>query len=575
MQRFTGKPETSIALLFGSLLISFLLGGCSSPPYDPPEGKNILILMAEDMSPRVGAFGDPVAVTPAIDRLAAEGVRYPNTFTAAGVCAPSRAALITGVHPMAIGAQHMRSMDGGYLAVPPPAVKAFPEILRREGYCTFTDHKLDYQFSETLAGTGPFTIWDAEGFGTGWRDCPQGKPFVGLINFQATHESAVFPRSGPPKNFLHLVFRIYYTLMFLGHEDVVEPEQVVIPPYYPDTPTVRADMARHYNNINFMDKEVAEIRNRLERDGLAESTIILWATDHGDGLPRAKREIYDSGIRVPMIVYWPPSLRPSGVQPGTVDEQLVSFVDLAPTVLGLLGIPPPDYMVGRSFIEAAESSPSRQYIYAAKDRMDESLDRQRGVRDARFKYIRNYHAGEPGALPLEFRENLDMMEEMRALYREGSLDEIAARWFEPRPPEELYDTVADPHEIDNLADDPAHTDTLERLRGVLDQWLDETPDLGAIPEEELRDSFWPGGTQPVTQAPSISVEGKTGSYVVCLSSETDGASIGYRLHSSESTEEQMWSLYTGSFSADSGDTVEAKAVRYGWAESEVIMLQVP
>jgi hypothetical protein len=276
-----------------------------------------------------------------------------------------------------------------------------------------------------------------------------------------------------------------------------------------------------------------------------------------------------------MIVYWPPALRPSGVQPGTVDEQLVSFVDLAPTVLGLLGIPTPDYMVGRSFIEAAGSSPSRQCIYAAKDRMDESLDRQRGVRDARFKYIRNFHAGEPGALPLEFRENLDMMEEMRVLYSEGSLDEIAARWFEPRPPEELYDTVTDPHEIDNLAEDPAHTATLERLRGALDQWLDQTPDLGAIPEGELREYFWPGGTQPVTQAPSIRVQGTTGSCVVSLSSETEGASIGYRLHSSESTGEQIWRLYTGSFSADSGDTVEAKAVRYGWAESEAVTLQLP
>lgn len=541
---------------------------------------NILILMAEDMSPRVGAFGDPVAVTPALDRLAAEGVRYPNTFTAAGVCAPSRAALITGIHPMALGAQHMRSMDQGYLAVPPPHVKAFPEILRREGYCAFTDHKLDYQFSEVGPGTGPFTIWDAEGGNRYWQNCPEGKPFFGLINFQVTHESAVFPREGRPKNMMHLVFRILYFFLFLGHEDVVEPEGVIIPPYYPDTPIVRADMARHYNNIHRMDEQVAEIRSALERDGLADSTILIWTTDHGDGLPRAKREVYDSGIGVPMILYWPPALRPPSVSPGTVDEQLVSFVDLAPTVLGLAGISAPDYMVGRAFVGPTATSPARQYVYAAKDRMDEVPDRQRAVRDSRFKYIRNYHAGEPGAQHLAFRDTLDIMEELWVLHEAGTLEATAARWFEPRPPEELYDTETDPHETHNLAGDPDHEVTLERLRGSLDEWLDSTPDLGAIPEEEMRERFWPGGRQPLTEGPSILPVGTdTGSssagFEVTVSCTTDGASIGYRILKGEAGQSLGWKLYTGPFWAKAGDTVEAMAVRYGWRSSGVVKLLLP
>jgi len=339
-------------------------------------------------------------------------------------------------------------------------------------------------------------------------------------------------------------------------------------------------MARHYNNINFMDTQVAEIREKLEQDGLAETTIIIWATDHGDGLPRAKRELYDSGIKVPMIVYWPPALRPTGVQPGTIDEKLISFVDLAPTVLSLIGISAPDYMVGRSFIEPSEDSPRRQYIYAAKDRIDEAPDRQRGIRDDRYKYIRNYHPGEPGALPSAFRDNLDIMTEMRALYDTGNLDEIASQWFEPRPPEELYDTVTDPYEINNLVGDPNYEAILMRLRGALDQWLTQTPDLGEIPEEEMKEDFWPGGIQPVTQAPLISVEESSQgenaeNYLVSLSCETEGASIGYRLCPVNSPLTQRWRIYTGVISANPGDTVEAKAVRYGWAESEVQALELP
>ncbi len=550
----------------------------SFPSEEPvPERPNILLLVAEDMSPRVGAFGDPVAATPALDRLASEGVRYPNTFTAAGVCAPSRAALITGVHPMALGAQHMRCIDQGYLAVPPPHVKAFPETLRRGGYYTFTDHKLDYQFSETLPGTGPFTIWDSEGDARAWRKRPAGKPFFGLINFQATHESAVFPRRGPPKNPIHLTFQILYFFMFLGHEDVVTPDAVILPPYYPDTPTVRTDMARHYNNIHRMDEQVAEIRAELERDGLEDSTVLLWTTDHGDGLPRAKREVYDSGIRVPMILYRPPALRPASFSPGTMDEQLVSFVDLAPTILGLAGIPAPDNMEGRAFAGPAETSPPRRYVYAAKDRMDEVPDRQRAVRDTRFKYIRNYHAGEPGAQHLEFRDTLDMMEELWDLYGSGDLDPTAARWFEPRPVDELYDTVTDPHETRNLARDPDHTDTLHRLSDALDAWLASTPDLGAIPEEELRERFWPGGVQPVTESPSIlptaaGENGETRKYEISVSCDTDGASVGVRVLTGEAGESSPWDLYTGPFRAGAGDTVEARAVRYGWHPSSTVKL---
>jgi arylsulfatase A-like enzyme len=525
--------------------------------------------MAEDMGPRVGAFGDPVAVTPHIDRLATEGVRYPDTFTTAGVCAPSRAAHITGVHQMALGAQHMRSQQGGYRAVPPPEVKAYPELLRAAGYHTFTNLKLDYQFSQVGPGSGPFTIWDREGrLRADWREREPGQPFFGLVNLWSTHESALFPRTGFPKSATHLFFQLVYAVTFWGHEDVVAPGEVRVPPYYPDTPTVRDTIARHYNNIYKMDEEVGVILEALEREGLADSTIVIWTTDHGDGLPRAKREVFDSGIRVPMIVRWPDALRPAALKAGGEDPRLVSFVDLAPTVLAMAGLPAPDYMVGRDF-SSSDPADRRKYIYAAKDRMDEIPDRQRAVRDRRFKYIRNFHPEEPGARRLVFREHLDIMEELWSLWEGGSLDPAAARWFELRSSEELYDTRNDPHEIKNLAGEPAHAAALDRLRSALDAWLVRIEDRSAIPEGELAELFWPGGVEPVTPPPSARVqEAGAGRVRVALACTEPGASLGYRVDGGR------WRLYREPLELSDGETLCVKAVRYGWRESDEVQVDL-
>jgi arylsulfatase A-like enzyme len=533
---------------------------------DPPR-PNILILMAEDMGPRVGAFGDPVAVTPHIDRLATEGVRYPDTYTTAGVCAPSRAAHITGVHQMALGAQHMRSYQGGYRAIPPPEVKAYPELLRAAGYHTFTHLKLDYQFSEALSGSGPFTIWDREGrLRADWREREPGQPFFGLLNLLSTHESALFPRSGFPKSGTHLFFQLIYAIRFWGHDDVVAPGEVRVPPYYPDTPTVRRDIARHYNNIHKMDEEVGAVLEALDRDGLADSTIVIWTADHGDGLPRAKREVFDSGIRVPMIVRWPDALRPAALPAGGEDSRLVSSVDLAPTVLAMAGLPAPDYMVGRDFT-SNDPAELREYIYAARDRIDEVPDRQRAVRDRRFKYIRNDYPGEPGARHTGFRENLDIMEELWSLWERGSLDAAAARWFEPRPHQELYDTWNDPHEIQNLAQEPAYAATLDRLRSALDAWLAQTEGWGAVPETEMAERFWPGGVEPVTPPPSVDVQrAGAGRVRVAMTCSEPGASLGYRVGGGR------WRLYTSPLDLPGGGALTAKAVRYGWSESDEIQV---
>ena len=541
-----GIPKNRVARVLAQVL-SVLLVGLPARGALAAERPNILILMAEDMSPRVGAFGDPVASTPNIDRLAASGVRFPNTFTTAGVCAPSRAAHITGLHQAAIGAQHMRTSSHKpqeYRAVPPPEVKAYPELLRAAGYYTLTNGKLDYQFSTYGAGTGPFTIWDYEGGDPDWNRRDGNQPFYALINFGMTHESRMFEKNVVQQR-------------QAGWKQVTALADVPVPPYYPDTPVVRRDIAQQYDNIHEMDRRVGQWLTRLEADGLADDTIVIWTTDHGDGLPRAKRELYDSGIRVPLVVHWPERWRPDGAAAGAVDTRLVSFVDFAPSVLMWAGVDAPDWLHGVPVL--AEPTVRREYVYAAKDRLDELPFRERAVRDARFKYLFNHRAGEPGGKPLRYREQLALMRELHAWYESGRMSAQQAFWFEPRPPEELYDLSVDPHEVNNLAEDPAYAAVLQRMRGALAAWRARVPDYSDEPEDAMAERFWPGGEQPLTAAPGIRIEGAR----VMLESSVPGASLAYRLDGGP------WRLYTGPFVAPEGVTVEAKAVRYGWRESDV------
>ena len=556
---------------FVALLIASLFAGQVTAAVTPRP--NILLLMAEDMSSRVGAFGDTVAVTPNLDALARQGVRYTNTFTAAGVCAPSRAAHILGMHQISTGTQHMRTSTrplGGYYAVPPAGVKAYPELLRGAGYYTFTDQKLDYQFSGIRHHSGPFTIWDAEGdvegdveSNAGWQGRKAGQAFFGFLNFEISHESGIFrPLGSMPNSRTHFMLQ---ALRWWNFDDVqsgvVSPDDVILPPYYPDTPTVRRDLARHYDNIAHMDKEVGSILEQLQADGLADSTIVIWTTDHGDGLPRAKRELFDSGIKVPMIIRWPEAYRPEGVSPGGLDQRLISFIDLAPTILGLAGVARPDYLQGQDFSSPGE--PLRQYIYASRDRIDEVPDRQRAVRDGRFKYIRSWFPDQPEGIELAFRENIDMVREMRDLYRAGRLDEAQRRWFEAPGEERLFDLDRDPFELNNVSEDPNYQQDLVRMRAALDSRLASIGDWSEETESAMVERFAPGGVRAVTSMPvAVVADG-----ALTIEAMDVGSSMGYRL------DEGPWRLYTGRVDVSGTELIEAKAVRYGWQESGVVVLQ--
>ena len=516
---------------------------------------NILLLVAEDMGPRVGVFGDPLAYTPNLDDLAKRGVRFPNTFTTSGVCAPSRAALITGMHQNSSGAGHMRTQSSHwpmqYQAVPDPEVKAFPELLRRAGYYTFTDRKLDYQFSGPMSGSGPPTIWDAQGVNDRWRGRSDGQPFFGLINFMITHESAMFRDEDITPRMRSMRRQMNGNRVGKGIE--VSPEAVPVPPFLPDLPEVRQDIATHYKNISIMDAQVGEIMEALADDGLLESTIIIWTADNGDGLPRHKREIFDTGIRVPLIVHWPDALKPADVDPGMVAPQLVSFVDIAPTILEMADIAVPQFVHGVSFLHN-----QRAFVFAARDRMDSAEDRQRAVRDHRFKYIRTYYPERPGYMDLAFRNQLRTMRVWREAFDAGRLNDVQAAWFRARPREALYDTRLDPFETRNLAQDPRHLDTLKVLRRALDDWQARVPDLGAIPEQELFSQFRPDGKQPVTSPPEFSWDESSGVLTIRASG---GASVRYRIGN------EAWRVYGGAVVSSPGEKIIARAVRYGWQES--------
>ena len=518
---------------------------------------NILLIVAEDLSPRIGAFGDALAATPAIDALASDGVRYSHAFTVSGVCAPSRSALITGVYPQALGTLHMRTVDRGYDAVPPPEVKAFPELLRRAGYRTANSMKTDYQF-----GT-PFTVWDIDENDYRvpadlalWRRLPSDEPFFAMITLMDTHESRLVDETTrAPEAWAPLIEAVRVQREARVPRRTA-PGAVTVPPYLPDTAVVRRSIAQHYDNVNHIDGQVAEILANLRADGLLERTVVIWTTDHGDGLPRAKRAVYDSGLRVPLIVRWP-----DGRGAGSLDTRLVSFVDLAPTLLELAGAPVPAFIQGRSLL----SDPPRDYVFAGRDRMNQVPDRVRAVRDRRYKYIRNYRPEQPYFRPLVFRDMFPAMQALWKAHASGTLRPESARYFAaPRSGEELYDTHNDPHEVHNLAARPGQAATLARLAQALDDWMARVGDLGAMPEAEMIDAMWPGGERPRTAPPTVEQRGNQ----LVIRSATPGASIGYRPVTV--TGRFGWRLYRGPFTPPADQRIDLKAVRYGYAESAVV-----
>ena len=418
------------------------------------DRPNILWLVSEDSSPYFGCYGDKYARTPNLDKLAAEGILYENAFANAPVCAPARSTIITGMYACSLGTQHMRS---GHAI--PRDVRFFPVYLRRAGYYCTNRSKTDYNCSRSHAGA-----WDECSRRAHWRNRKKGQPFFSVVNNGTTHESCLHKIS--PK---------------VRHD----PAKAPLAPYHPDTPAVRHDYAQLYDRATTMDMEMGKVLKELASQGLAENTIVFYYGDHGGILPRSKRFLYESGTRVPMIVRFGAKwqhLAPG--KSGTGTDRPVSFVDLAATVLSLAGVKVPDHMQGRAFLGKQAAAP-REYVYGFRGRMDERYDMSRSVRDKKYRYIRNYLPHLPWAQHLNYLWRMKTMKVWQKLHDEGKLTGPQKTFFQTKPVEELFDVQADPHEVNNLAADPKHRRTLERMRAACLQWMRDIRDVGFLHESEF------------------------------------------------------------------------------------------
>ncbi|MBS1599949.1 MAG: sulfatase [Bacteroidetes bacterium] len=465
------------------------------------QKPNIIWIVCEDISPFVSAYGETEIKTPNIDQLAKEGVRYNYVYTTAGVCAPSRSSIITGMYQTSIGTMHMRTIGDpkyqpvpSYSAVIPEYVKCFPEYLRKAGYYCTNNEKQDYQFIP------PVTVWDENGPAASFRNRPKQKPFFSVFNLAITHESMLWLRKD---SFL------------------VDPEKLSVPPIYPNTITAKQAKARLFTNIELMDKQVGEIIQMLKHDGLYDNTIIFFYSDHGGSLPWMKREVLERGVHIPFVIRFP-----GKKNAGTVNNDLISSVDFAPSILSLAGIPIPAYMQGQAFLGAQKSKTPRKYVFAGRDRMDTEYDRVRMVRDGRYRYLYNYMPEKKYYQDIEFRLSIPLMKEILQYRDEKKLDAVQASWFKTKPVEELYDVEKDPYEIHNLVFDPLYADKLKELRSAFQEWNKLVGDMAATPEAQMIKKMWNGSDSvPLTATPTIE-KVKGGVKILC---DTKGASIGYRI----------------------------------------------
>ncbi len=555
-----------------SILILFFIIACSDEK-NTTNRPNIVWLVAEDLGLYIPPFGDSTISTPNLSRLAKEGVRYNNVYSVSGVCSPSRASIVTGMYPTSIGAHHMRTLSQqpaakkkgliNYEVVPSPQVKMVSQILREEGYYCTNNKKEDYQFYKSL------TAWDESSIYAHWRNRDKDQNFYSIFNFGVTHESNLWDPwyrhfdldTFPPGRGIGKWWE-----QFAGIEKplyVSDSIQISVPPYLPNNDIVRKDMKRMYSNIVEMDGKVGLILKQLEDDDLLEKTIVVFYTDHGGPLPREKRLLYDSGIRVPMIIRYPNQARA-----GEVDNRLISFVDFAPTLLSMANIPSCKYHQGRSFEGKYKSNNNRKYIHAAADRFDEHYDMIRAVRDNRYKYLKNFNPEKPYYLPLEYREKMDSMQELIIMNQNGQLDNFQLLWFRnEKPKEELFDTYLDPHELHNLADDTKYKEKLYELRNECLNWMKEVNDKGHIPEEELIKSFWPNKVQPTTRDPIIN---KVGDNLV-VSCQTEGANIGFKFSQKDTISWKGWRPYTNPIAYEEGIEIEFKAHRIGYLPSKKVV----
>ena len=548
------------------------------------QRPNILWISTHDINPHLGCYAGvyphaEYAHTPNLDHLASEGVRYDNAIATTPVCGPSRSAIITGMYPTAIGTMHMRTK-----AVPPPEVRPITEYLRAAGYYCTNNAFTDYQFHT------PVTAFDDFGPQAHWRNrLNPDQPFFAMFHGMVTHESQIYTND---ERFAQNTHR-------MTSEERHDPDAAPVPPNYPDTVVFCQAVARYNDLITAMDYWVGDILQQLAEDGLAENTLVIFWSDHGRGFPREKRWPYECGLRVPLLVRWP-----GKIDPGTVQEAPICTMDLAATTLAAAGLPVPNHMNAQPLFDAqGRFTQPRQFVFSHRDRMGETEDTVRTVRDARFRYMRNYHPDRPYMQHQEYADRMtSTWQELRHLrfqeadqLNQGFLPNLltpAQRHFmnTTKPNEELYDLLADPYETNNLADDPTYAADLQRLRDALEQWEEEYPDLGLIPEADLLQRWRPDGEFSKTEQPDVKI--KAG--MVVATCATEGAVISWtavppnaqpanannpfaamgRAVGNPEIDGRSWQLYTEPFVVPNGRTLWFHANRLGYLDSEEVTLDL-
>ncbi len=472
--------------LFPLLILCLLVGWIALEPGETPASRpNVLWIFGEDMGPELSLLDTPEVNTPNIDALARKGMYFTHAFTTAPVCSPSRSAINTGMYQMAIGAHNHRSHrpnDTSVYPFPlPDGVQTISDRMRHAGY--FTANIRKFPEGTWFNGTGK-TDWNFTYAGKPfdsdvWVDLKANQPFYAQVNFPETHRGKAWNESHT-----HI-------------PQTANPDNVVIPPYYPDHPVVREDWAQYLNAAMSLDRKIGDVLALLERDGLAENTIVVFMGDHGRAMVRGKQWPYDSGLHVPMMVFIPETVgEPINYKAGTMNEQLVSLIDITASTLALAGIQKPANMHGRVLF-GDQTEPPRTYLFGGRDRGDETVDRIRTVRTHRFRYLRNFYPERPFLQTNRYKEaTYPTIWVMKKLHEEGKLTPAQAQLLAPnRPVEELYDIISDPYEINNLATSPDHQEILKQLRFELEKWIEEIDDKGRIPEDQSVYEFYEARSQ--------------------------------------------------------------------------------
>ena len=436
-------------IFFSIILFSFGISAAELP--------NILWLTSEDNGPHLGCYGDKFSKTPHLDALAKKGMIYTRATSNAPVCAPARTTIISGMYPTSTGSGEMRSM-----ANLPEQIKMFPVYLREAGYYCTNNAKEDYNLEKNGV------VWDVSSRKANWRNAPDGMPFFSVFNFGTTHESRIRK---------------------LPHQLSHDPSKVSLPAYHPDHPDVRRDWAQYYDKISEMDAQVGNKLKDLQKAGLEDDTIVFYFSDHGSGMPRDKRTALFSGLNVPMIVYIPEKwkhLAPKNYMVGGESDRLISFVDLAPTLLSIAGVKAPELMQGKAFMGRYEAQPV-EYAYGFRGRMDSRYDMVRTVIGKRYIYVRNYMPHKiPGQyIPYMFETPTTRI--WKSLYEAGKLNVAQSYFWKTKRSEELYDLKNDPDEVHNLVDSAKYDKIILRMRKAHLSHIATIRDLGFLPEGERHD----------------------------------------------------------------------------------------